>query len=65
MNKNDKHKLTENTPAPAPEQRATEQAHEQAEKDIAADPDLSIHSRNDDLDEGELARLGENNTGLV
>lgn len=35
------------------------EAHEQADADIAEDPDLSIHSPNDDLDEGESARLGE------
>jgi len=40
-------------------------AHEQAEKDIERDPDFSSHSRNDDLDEGESARLGENKTDLV
>jgi hypothetical protein len=37
-------------------------AHEQAEKDIDNDPEFSAHSPNDDLDEGELARLGEDNT---
>ena len=36
-----------------------ELAHAEADQDIAADADLSIHSPNDDLDEGELARLGE------
>ena len=42
------------------EQRAlNESAHEEAEKDILNDADLSIHSPNDDLDEGETARLGE------
>ena len=40
------------------------QAHDQAEKDMQQDADLSIHSPNDDLDEGETARLGEN-TDLV
>ncbi len=40
-------------------------AHEQAESDIEKDADLSIHSPNDDLDEGELARLGENENGIV
>ena len=39
-------------------------AYEEASKDIDQDPDLSIHSPNDDLDEGETARLGEN-TDLV
>lgn len=40
-------------------------AHDQAEEDIAHDPDLSMHSPNDDLDEGETARLGEDKTDLV
>jgi hypothetical protein len=47
------------------EKQVTEQAHKEAEKDIARDPDLSIHSPNDDLDEGELARLGEDKTDIV
>ena len=34
-------------------------AYEEASKDIDQDPDLGIHSPNDDLDEGETARLGE------
>ncbi|HEY0679562.1 MAG TPA: hypothetical protein VGD17_14860 [Chitinophagaceae bacterium] len=40
-------------------------AFEEASKDIEADPDLSIHSPNDDLDEEESARLGEDKTDLV
>lgn len=37
---------------------AAEKAHEQAEKDIEKDPDLSLEPEiGDDLDEGELARL--------
>ena len=40
-------------------------AHQQAEKDIEQDADLSVHSPNDDLDEGETARLGEDKTDLV
>ena len=43
----------------AAERKAAEKAHEQAEHDIDEDPDFSIHSPNDDLDEGETARLGE------
>ena len=39
-------------------------AHRQAEKDISKDAELTAHNRNDDLDEGETARLGEK-TGLV
>ena len=41
-----------------------EAAHEQAEKDIAQDADLSIHSPNDDLDEAETARLGADKNDL-
>ncbi len=37
----------------------TQQAHAEAEHDIAEDPEFSAHSPNDDLDEGEIARLGE------
>ena len=40
-------------------------AHEQAEQDIENDPYLSLHSPNDDLDEGETARLGEDRTDLI
>jgi hypothetical protein len=42
-----------------------ERAHRQAERDISADPEFSAHSPNDDLDEGETARLGEDRTGLI
>ncbi len=41
------------------------EALNQAEKDIATDADLSIHSPNDDLDEGELANLGGDKNDLV
>lgn len=40
-------------------------AHDQAEKDIENDPEFSAHSPNDDLDEGETARLGEEHTDLI
>jgi hypothetical protein len=39
-------------------------AHEQAEKDMDEDAELTAHNPNDDLDEGESARLGED-TDLV
>ena len=39
-------------------------AYEEASKDIEADPELSASSPNDDLDEGESARLGEH-TDLI
>jgi hypothetical protein len=41
------------------------EAREQADTDIARDADLSIHSPNDDLDEGESARLGEDETDIA
>ncbi len=41
------------------QRRLTEAAHREAEEDIAADADLSLQGKNDDLDEGESARLGE------
>ncbi|HEX2533484.1 MAG TPA: hypothetical protein VHK69_07105 [Chitinophagaceae bacterium] len=43
----------------------TDAAREEAFGDIEQDADLSIHSPNDDLDEGETARLGEDRTDLV
>lgn len=36
-----------------------EAAHEEAEKDMVDDAELTASSPNDDLDEGETARLGE------
>lgn len=42
-----------------------EKAHREAERDISADPEFSAYSPNDDLDEGESARLGEDKTGLI
>jgi hypothetical protein len=39
-------------------------AHDQADADIAADPD-NIHVPNDDLDEGELSRLGEDTKDII
>ena len=40
-------------------------AFEEAYNDIDEDPELSIHSPNDDLDEAESLKLGEDNTDLV
>lgn len=40
------------------EKKHTSEAHDQAEKDIEKDPDLNSRPhREDDLDEGELAKL--------
>lgn len=48
------------------EQRNSNQsAHDEALHDMDEDPDFGIHSPNDDLDEGETARLGEDKTDLV
>jgi hypothetical protein len=49
----------------AAERKAAEKAHDQADHDIAEDPDFSIHSPNDDLDEGETARLGDDLPPIV
>ena len=42
-----------------------ESAHNEAEKDIENDPDFSASSPNDDLDEGESARLGEDIPAII
>ena len=44
---------------------AANNAREEAFDDIEQDADLSIHSPNDDLDEGETARLGEDKNELI
>ena len=50
--------------SPEQKQRNTK-AHQQAEDDMVDDAEFTAHSRNDDLDEGESARLGEDQTGLI
>lgn len=45
-------------------QQAT-MAHDEAEKDIEDDPEFSATSPNDDLDEGESARLGDDGAGII
>jgi hypothetical protein len=48
------------------DQRAlNEAAHQEAEKDIENDAELSAQSPNDDLDEGETARLGEDVNDII
>ena len=44
-----------------------ENAHalRQADKDISSDAEFSSHSKNDDLDEGETARLGKDKNDLI
>jgi hypothetical protein len=41
------------------------EAHDEAEKDMNEDAELTAHSPNDDLDEGETARLGEDTPGII
>ncbi len=48
-----------------PETSIAEKAHREADKDIAGDADLSMHSPSEDLDEGELAGLGDDENDLV
>ena len=41
------------------------EAHDAAEKDMNEDAELTAHSPNDDLDEGESARLGEDTSDII
>jgi hypothetical protein len=41
------------------------EAREQAAADIEKDADLSVRNPNDDLDEGETARLGEDVNDVI
>lgn len=47
------------------ERESAAQAHNKAEKDMNEDAELTAHSPNDDLDEGETARLGEDTTDII
>ncbi len=49
----------------AKEKQVTDLAHKQADQDIENDLEISAQSPNDDLDEGETARLNGNKSGLV
>lgn len=40
-------------------------AHDEAEKDIENDAELSAHSPNDDLDESETAKLDDEGNPLI
>jgi hypothetical protein len=44
------------------ERKENANALQQADKDMNNDAEFTAHSKNDDLDEGETARLGENNS---
>jgi hypothetical protein len=50
--------------SPEQKQKNTD-AREQADTDMNQDAELTAHNKNDDLDEGETARLGEENTDLI
>lgn len=43
----------------ADQKSKADSSFKEASKDIDKDAELSVHSPNDDLDEGETARLGE------
>jgi len=65
-NKKDKNKKARHeNPLPgeinAEQKKQNRLAAEEANKDINKDPEFTAHSKNDDLDEGEAARLGEKN----
>ena len=48
------------------EQRSlNESAHTEADKDMDNDAELTANSPNDDLDEGESARLGEDLSNII
>ena len=50
---------------PADDRQAISAAHDQAEKDMQEDAELTASSPNDELDEGETARLGEEKTDII
>lgn len=45
------------------ERRQAIEAHKEAEKDMEADAELTAGDPTDDLDEGEIAKLGEETKG--
>ncbi len=47
------------------QKQQVEAAHNEAMHDIEEDAELSAHHPNDDLDEGETARLGEGENPLI
>jgi hypothetical protein len=49
----------------SPAEKLNIEAHDEALSDIEEDPDFSAGTPNDDLDEGETARLGEDKTDLA
>jgi hypothetical protein len=49
----------------AAQKRLNTNAHLEAEKDMTNDAEFVAPTKNDDLDEGETARLGEDKTDLI
>jgi hypothetical protein len=47
------------------QRRSNASAHREAENDMNKDAELSAQSPNDDLDEGETARLGEDVSDMI
>jgi hypothetical protein len=47
------------------EKEIVSRAHDEAIEDISEDPDLNERPRNEDLDEGESARLGGDKNALI
>jgi hypothetical protein len=62
-------KTTHDHPLPGEISKAdkdrAQSAHESADQDMENDVELSAHSPNDDLDEGESARLGEDIPAII
>jgi hypothetical protein len=73
MKKSDKTKKGKKPPhknslpadATSGQKRQNANALRQANKDMENDTEFTAHSKNDDLDEGEAARLGGDNNDLV
>ena len=47
------------------QKKANADALQQADNDMNNDAEFTAHNKNDDLDEGETARLGENENDLI
>jgi hypothetical protein len=67
MKKNNQEQDQEGTDKKMPkdDRQAISAAHDQAEKDMEEDAEFTASSPNDDLDEGESARLGEDKTDVI
>ncbi|MFL5742281.1 MAG: hypothetical protein ACJ75B_18800 [Flavisolibacter sp.] len=71
QNKSEKNEQTPRHENPLPREISTQEkqqaasAHDEAEHDMENDAEFSAHSPNDDLDEGESARLGEDLSSII